>query len=133
MYRIILATVFCVLVNTLLNAQEPSVEGLRFFETNIRPVLVNHCYECHSSAALLNDKLESELLLDTKAGIRKGGASGPAVVPSEIETSLLIKAIQHDSFNMPPDTKLSPKVIADFIKWVEMGAPDPRDESTTNI
>ena len=133
MYRFILATVFCALVNSLLNAQDPTVEGLRFFETKIRPVLVKHCYECHSSAALLNDKLESELLLDTKAGIRKGGASGPAVVPGEVETSLLIKAIQHDSFNMPPDTKLPSKVIADFIKWVEMGAPDPREEPTTNI
>ncbi|HIN54297.1 MAG TPA: DUF1549 domain-containing protein, partial [Planctomycetes bacterium] len=133
MYRFILATVVCALVNSLLNAQDPTVEGLRFFETKIRPVLVKHCYECHSSAALLNDNLESELLLDTKAGIRKGGASGPAVVPGEVETSLLIKAIQHDAFNMPPDTKLPPKVIADFIKWVEMGAPDPREESTTNI
>ena len=64
MYRFILATVFCALVNSLLNAQDPTVEGLRFFETKIRPVLVKHCYECHSSAALLNDNLESELLLD---------------------------------------------------------------------
>ena len=133
MHRFLLLTIVCVSVNSLVNAQELTTDELLFFEAKIRPVLVKHCYECHSSEALINDKLENELLLDTKAGIRKGGVSGPAVVPGKIETSLLIKAIQHDSFNMPPDTKLPPKVITDFIKWVEMGAPDPREEQASNI
>jgi hypothetical protein len=133
MYRIILLTVVCISANSFVTAEEPTREELRFFEAKIRPVLVKHCYECHSSEALLNDKLENELLLDTKAGIRKGGESGPAVVPGELETSLLIKAIRHDSFNMPPDTKLPDDVIADFEKWVEMGAADPRDGPATRL
>jgi hypothetical protein len=133
MYRFLVLAIVCLSVNTFVNAQEPTGDEVRFFESKIRPVLVKHCYECHSTEALLNDKLENDLLLDTKAGIRKGGVSGPAVVPGNVETSLLIKAIQHDSFNMPPDTKLPTKVIADFVKWVEMGAPDPREEQATNI
>ncbi|PHS11320.1 MAG: hypothetical protein COA78_09940 [Blastopirellula sp.] len=133
MYRILLATLVCASINSLANAKEPTAEDLQFFEAKIRPILVQHCYECHSNEALLNDQLESELLLDTQAGIRKGGESGPAVVPGDLETSLLIKAIRHDSFNMPPDTKLAPEIIADFTKWVEMGAPDPRDGEATDL
>ena len=133
MYRIFLFAIVCISVNSFVSAREPTPDELQFFESKIRPVLVKHCYECHSSEALLNDKLENELLLDSKAGIRKGGESGPAVVPGELETSLLIKAIRHDSFNMPPDTKLATEVIADFEKWVEMGAPDPRDGPATQL
>jgi len=133
MYRLLLLTVVCVSVNSFVTAEEPTPEELRFFESKIRPVLVKHCYECHSTEALLNDKLENELLLDTKAGIRKGGESGPAVVPGELDNSLLIKAIRHDSFNMPPDTKLPDDVIANFEKWVEMGAADPRDGPATRL
>ncbi|MBT5885940.1 MAG: DUF1549 domain-containing protein [Planctomycetaceae bacterium] len=133
MHRIILVSFVCALVNFIAGAEEPSAKDLLFFESKIRPVLVEHCYKCHSAEALRNKKLESELLLDTKAGIRKGGESGPAVVPGEIESSLLIKAIRHDAFNMPPDTKLAPEVISDFIKWVEMGAPDPRDGQLTQL
>ena len=133
MYRILLATLFAVLTHSNVNAQEPTAEELLFFEGKIRPVLVQHCYECHSGEALLNDNLENELFLDSKAGIRKGGVSGPAVVPGETGSSLLIKAIRHDLFNMPPDTKLAAEVIADFTKWVEMGAPDPRSDEVTKL
>lgn len=133
MYRFLFVTFVCASCNTFVIAQDLTPDEARFFEAKIRPVLVKHCYECHSSEALLNDKLENELLLDTKSGIRKGGASGPAVVPGDPKTSLLIKAIRHDSFNMPPDTKLSADVIADFEKWVTLGAPDPRDGPTTQL
>jgi hypothetical protein len=133
MYRILLATLFAALTHSNVNAKEPTAEELLFFESKIRPVLVQHCYECHSGEALLNDNLENELFLDSKAGIRKGGVSGPAVVPGETENSLLIKAIRHDLFNMPPDTKLAAEVIADFTKWVEMGAPDPRSDEVTKL
>ncbi|MDP6448149.1 MAG: DUF1549 domain-containing protein, partial [Pirellulaceae bacterium] len=110
---------------------EPTTAQLKHFEAKIRPVLVNRCYKCHSAAALKGGKLEGELLLDTEAGARKGGESGPAVVPGDVAASLLISAIQHDSFKMPPDTKLPESVIADFVKWVETGAADPRGGSTT--
>jgi hypothetical protein len=59
--------------------------------------------------------------------VRKGGESGPAVVPGNVKESLLISAIRHESVKMPPETKLPAETIADFVKWVEMGAPDPRD------
>ena len=100
---------------------------LQFFENKIRPVLVAQCYKCHSAKAQQNKKLEGKLLLDTREGIRKGGESGPSVVPGNVKESLLIEAIRYESVEMPPKSKLPANVIADFVKWVEMGAPDPRD------
>ena len=107
--------------------EQPTPEGLKFFEAKIRPVLVQRCYKCHSAAALKKGKLEGQLQLDTRAGMRQGGETGPAVVPGDVKASALLGAIRHDTFKMPPNTKLRAEVIADFVKWVEMGAPDPRD------
>jgi cytochrome c553 len=103
-----------------------SAEQLAFFEKKIRPVLVAQCYQCHSADA---EKIKGELVLDTRAGIRKGGTRGPSVVPGNLQQSLLIKAIKHldEEYQMPPKQKLSGEIIADFEKWVTMGAPDPRD------
>ncbi len=67
------------------------------------------------------------LLLDTRVASRKGGDSGAAVVPKNVAESLLISALKHDGFEIRPKGKLPEEVIADFVKWVEMGAPDPRD------
>lgn len=107
---------------------KPTPEQLAFFEKNIRPVLVRECYTCHAATA---EKLKGGFQLDTREGIRKGGDTGPAVVPSGIKQSLLIKAIKQtdDELKMPPKRKLSDDIIADFEKWVTMGAPDPRDGS----
>ena len=105
-------------------ADEFSLADVEFFEKKIRPVLIRHCYECHSAAA---SEVEGGLRLDSRELIRKGGESGPAVVPGSTEKSLLLKAIRHESFEMPPDKKLPDKVISDFVKWIEIGAPDPRD------
>ncbi|HEV3022922.1 MAG TPA: c-type cytochrome domain-containing protein, partial [Pirellulales bacterium] len=74
-------------------AEDPA--GLEFFEKRIRPVLVRNCYECHSTASV---KLKGGLLLDSREGSRRGGDSGPAVVPGNVEESLLIAAVRHDSF-----------------------------------
>ncbi|MDA1055449.1 MAG: PSD1 and planctomycete cytochrome C domain-containing protein [Planctomycetota bacterium] len=101
----------------------PPVE-LEFFEKKIRPILVQKCYECHSAKA---EEVKGGLLLDTRDGIRKGGETGHAVVPGDVQESLLIDSIRHESIEMPPEEKLSDEVIADFVKWVRMGAPDPRD------
>ena len=108
----------------LLIADEPTPEQLAFFEAKIRPILVEHCYECHAADA---KNVRGGLLLDTRAGIRRGGESGPAVVPNEVDESLLLSALRHESFEMPPDRKLADTVIADFEKWIAMGAPDPRE------
>ena len=64
-------------------AAEPSPEGIKFFETKIRPVLIKRCYECHSAEALKNKKLEGELLLDTRESALKGGETGPRQAQSQ--------------------------------------------------
>jgi len=99
----------------------------QFFEEKIRPALIEHCYQCHSSRAEL---LKADFLLDTRAGIRKGGTSGrDAIIPGDVESSQLIEAIRYSNadLQMPPDGKLPDAVIADFETWVAMGAQDPRD------
>jgi len=104
--------------------QKPTPEAIEFFEARIRPVLLKHCYECHSAEST---GVKGGLLLDTRAATRKGGDSGAAVVPGNVDESLLIGALRHESFEMPPSGKLPDAVIADFVKWIEMGAPDPRE------
>lgn len=105
-----------------------SSEKLEFFEQKVRPLLVRHCYNCHSREA---KKLRGDLRLDTRESTLRGGATGPAVVPGDVEKSLLIQAIRHtgDVPQMPPKDKLSATQIADLEAWVRMGAPDPRGET----
>ena len=98
-------------------------QRLDFFEAKIRPVLIKHCYECHAADS---KKLRGGLLVDTRQGLLKGGESGSALVPGDSKESLLISALKYDGFEMPPKGKLSPKVIADFEKWIQDGATDPR-------
>ena len=107
-------------------AAKPSAEGVEFFEKKVRPVLVKHCYECHSAGA---KKLKGELRLDTREGVLKGGASGAAVVPGDPAKSLLVQVVKHAEgvAAMPPKEKLPPEVIADLEAWVKMGAPGPRE------
>ncbi len=114
-------------------AQEPLThEQQRFFEAKIRPVLVKHCYECHSAES---DEVGGKLLLDTRAGVRAGGESGPAIVPGKPSSSLLLLAMQHSDpkLVMPPadsGEKLPSSVLADFESWIRAGAPDPRISSS---
>ncbi len=102
---------------------------VEFFEKKIRPVLVKHCYECHSADA---KKLGGGLLLDHREGLRKGGETGSGLVVGKPDESLLIKAIRYadDSLKMPPKGKLPADVIADLETWVKNGANDPRDKPT---
>src|SRR4051812_26387709 len=86
-----------------------------FFESKIRPVLVERCYKCHSATS---EKLKGSLLLDTREGMLKGGESGkPAVVPGQPNKSLLIEAIQYknEDLQMPPKQRLSEQQVADFV------------------
>ncbi len=104
-------------------------DQVAFFEAKIRPVLIDKCYQCHAATS---SKVRGGLLLDTREGTRRGGESGPAVVPGDVSRSLLIEAIHHGNKDtaMPPEKnggKLPEAVIADFEKWVRMGAPDPRE------
>jgi hypothetical protein len=110
-------------------AQQPNARGVELFEKKIRPVLLAECYSCHSAEAQKAKKLRGGLLLDSRDGLRKGGDSGPAIVPGKPGDSLLVRALRHESVKMPPRGKLSAAVIADFARWIELGAPDPRDGS----
>ena len=126
--RISLGLLLTFALLTLAQADDtkPSQEGIEFFEQKIRPVLVQHCYQCHAVDA---KNIQGGLVLDSRDGSRKGGDSGPSVVPNNIAESLIIEALKFESFEMPPKGKLSDAIIADFEKWIEMGAPDPRDGS----
>ena len=107
-------------------------EGLDLFEQKIRPMLVRHCYECHSGDPA---KAKGKFALDTRDSIRRGGQSGPVIVPGQPGDSLLIEAIRHEGLEMPPSPKpkLSDEVIADFVRWVELGAPDPRHGKAAKV
>ena len=113
----------------LIAADDPA--SIAFFEQKIRPVLAEHCYECHSTKA---KKLKSGLYLDSKAGWQKGGDAGkPVVIPGKPEESLLLRTVLHleADMEMPPKKpKLPDAVLADLTAWIKMGAPDPRTEST---
>ncbi len=112
-----------------LASEQVPAKDIVFFEKKIRPVLVAQCYECHSAEAVTRGKLKGMLTVDTRAGLLKGGDSGPAIVSGKPGESLLLKALRHDASvsAMPPKEKLSAAVIADFEAWIAAGAADPRD------
>ncbi len=107
-------------------AETKADEGIVFFEQKIRPVLVKHCYGCHSAQARDAKKLKGGLYLDSAEGLLTGGDGGPAIVKAKSAESLLIKALRYEGPEMPPGGKLADEVISDFVKWIDMGAPDPR-------
>src|SRR5262249_39078062 len=83
-------------------APEPSSAGLEFFEKKIRPVLVEHCYQCHSAK-----KSRGGLRLDSRDGLRKGGDSGPALASGKPEASLLLEVLRYHGRDQTP--KMPPK------------------------
>ena len=98
--------------------------GVEFFEKRIRPVLVEHCYSCHSSDA---KKIKGDFRLDSRDALLKGGESGPAIVPGKAAESLLIKAVRYNTdIRMPPKGKLPAAAIADLEAWSRSAQPDPR-------
>jgi len=113
-----------VLVASATRAADMNPEQREFFEKQVRPLLVEHCYRCHSAEG----EQKGHLMLDTKAGWEVGGESGSAIVPGKPDDSLLIEAVRYESFEMPPEKQLSEEQIAILVKWVSMGAPDPRLE-----
>jgi hypothetical protein len=102
--------------------------GIEFFEKKIRPILIEHCFECHAAGA---KKIRGGLLLDSRDGLRKGGFTGPAIEPGDPDKSLLIKAVRYtdETTKMPKKGKLPAAIIADLETWVKMGAPDPREKA----
>ncbi|SVE09747.1 uncharacterized protein METZ01_LOCUS462601, partial [marine metagenome] len=100
-----------------------------YFEKEIRPLLYKHCYKCHSAEA---EKLKAGLMLDSRQGWATGGDSGPAIVPGDVEGSLLLRAVSYEDVDlqMPPKYKLADHERAALGTWVETGAADPRDHQT---
>ncbi len=95
--------------------------GDEFFETEVRPLLVEKCVECHGDA-----KPKGGLKLTSRATLLKGGDNGPAIVPGKPDESLLIKAVRYGGdLQMPPKGKLTAKQIEALEKWVTLGAPWP--------
>ena len=108
------------------SAQPPSAAGdgaaLELFENRVRPLLVEHCLECHGA------KAESGLRLDARSGLLAGGDSGPAIVPGDPEASRLLQAVRHEGdLEMPPAGKLPDDAIAALTAWIRAGAPWPDD------
>ena len=108
-------------------AEDLSGEQVAFFETRIRPVLVAHCYECHSASAPVP---KGGLLLDSREALRRGGDSGPVITLEDPSQSLLLSAIRYEGLEMPPQRRLPESAAADFEHWIGLGAPDPRTETS---
>ena len=103
---------------------------VEFFENRIRPVLAEHCYECHNSV----NKAKGDLVLDYKDGLLDGGETGPALIPGKPKKSLLLQVLRHEiqDLKMPKGgPKVMPEVLSDFEKWIANGAFDPRLEPPT--
>ena len=122
--RLVTAHGVCLLLCLTAHGKEDlTPEQLEFFEKKIRPVLVEHCYECHAAGSKI---IQAGLRVDHRAGLLKGGDSGASIVPNEPERSAILKALRYEDAEMPPKGKLADSIIADFQAWIAMGAPDPR-------
>ena len=112
-------------------AQESApADGLEHFERRVRPVLVERCYECHSSRAR---RLKGGLSLESREGWVRGGLSGAAVVPGDPDASLVVQAVRYtdEELQMPPAGRLPAAEVAALEEWVRGGAPDPRVEGAS--
>jgi len=109
-------------------AETLRAKGIKLFETQIKPVLIKQCYECHSKDA---EEIEGGLELDSPSGMASGGDSGPMLIAHQVGKSPLISMLRHeeDFPAMPPEDKLSDDVILAFEQWIRLGAPDSRQET----
>src|SRR5262245_23756702 len=121
------AVLLCFLAIFAASAVESTPEQTEFFEKKVRPILVDRCHKCHSAQS---EKLKGGLLLDSRAGVLKGGEDGPVITPGAPEQSKLIEAIRYENpdLQMPPKGKLPDDQIAILTEWVKMGAPWPASE-----
>ena len=121
---VMLVLVICFLARGASSPPAPaavSPEAVEFFEKKVRPVMADHCFQCHGP-----DKQKSGLRLDSRAAVLKGNDAGPVVTPGEPEKSRLVQAIRYDDeIKMPPKAKLPPEAIAALTEWIRQGAPWP--------
>ena len=116
----------CALFSVSSFAAAPTADQLEFFESRVRPLLAEHCHQCHSAQA---KPVFAKLYLDTSEGLRQGSEAGPVVVPGRPDESRLMHAVRGESVQMPPTGMLADDQIAVLAKWIEMGAPWPQEES----
>jgi len=128
--RCLIAVVAVVLSSETHSGEPDSTkdEGIEFFEKQVRPLLVKHCYECHSGK-----KASGGLLLDSREHVRQGGDSGFAIISGDADASLLVQAVRYENreLQMPPEQRLTASEIAVLERWVAIGVPDPRDSAPT--
>src|SRR5687768_13319170 len=127
LWRTVTIALALAMTGTALRAAENSpatAAGIEFFEKRIRPLLVEHCQQCHGAK-----QQRGGLSLASVAGMRQGGDRGPAIVPGQPEQSLLLTVVSYadDDLKMPPKGKLKAEQIADLTRWIELGAPGPPD------
>lgn len=108
------------------SGSKPSADQLEFFEKQVRPLLAEHCYECHSTQS---KKVQAGLLVDSRSALIVGGDSGESILPGDADGSLLIEAVRYESYEMPPKGKLPDQQIDVLVRWVEMGAPWPQEDA----
>ena len=127
MRRHLISPLALVLVIAYAGAAKADATGSAFFEKKVRPILVQHCYECHSEDA---GEQQGGLLLDRKSGWLSGGDTDKAVIPGEPDSSLLLKAVKYENedLQMPPEQRLSEAEIAVLTSWIARGAPGPVDD-----
>lgn len=99
---------------------ERMTRGLTLFQKDVRPLLTEHCLNCHGGK-----KTKGDFDLATREGLLKGGTEGVGVVPFDVKASGLLKLVRHEvEPNMPDDKpKLPDDAIAKITEWIENGAP----------
>ncbi len=113
----------CLVATVAFAAADARRQQLAFFEKEVRPLLSARCFECHGEK-----KQESSLRVDHLDFLKKGGDSGPAIAPGDLEKSLLIQAVRYTGdIQMPPKGKLSSTEIAVLEKWIQLGALWPEE------
>ena len=124
MQKVLFRTAALIILSASAVADEDfSADDVAFFEAEVRPLLVQYCYDCHSTDA---KKLQAGLYVDSRDGMINGGDNGPAAVVGRPDESLLIDAVKYKSYEMPPDKKLADSEIEILVKWVEKGLPWPQ-------
>lgn len=112
-----------------LAADDAPTAANEFFEKQIRPLLVANCFGCHGEK-----KQEGGLRLTSRETLLKGGDTSPAIVPGEVDASLLIRAVEYaDELKMPPQQKLADADIARLREWVAMGSPWPESSMPPSV
>ena len=109
--------------NIALCEEKITSQQSQFFEKQVRPLLIEQCYKCHSEEASKGD-----LRVDSLNSLLLGGESGPAIEPGDPANSVLMEAVRYESLEMPPSKQMSDEQIAILSKWIEMGAPWPGDD-----